>query len=440
MAQCDICNGLGKVTVVKAQDMSNAVLKGFDPFEKGLADASMILMGAFGLAGSGPEAWKQSAILGVLSDSDWNVCANCMKEMKPYMATVSPHHVTPSTESLKCEACRFEWSPPPFFVCKECGHPLCASGNIAVLFAFGLILVAPLLLLPLSGLWRFVEWVLALFGFGAILMSVIGFYELCAPRYRLARQRSAANAASHNTTEGVISDSRCDVSKQVTKAGVEQGQNAASSQTITEQDEPLQMIVNLSTALTKMISQTPAAIRADYDNVKHTWESTFLAEGNKTEICDLIYENLKKYASWKEYLGMQLSDRQIYAQINVLFGRNIEAPEYALTVRVWKSNDIVFACGSSDFTRDCSMVDCPVPSQAAVPCLHCSELFDHTKAQRHHTDIGDWIICPHCRKEAQDNIHLHCPYWSDWRCRHDPKHVTYCSLPTKAPYETCALL
>jgi hypothetical protein len=75
-----------------------------------------------------------------------------------------------------------------------------------------------------------------------------------------------------------------------------------------------------------------------------------------------------------------------------------------------------------------------------VMCVHCYKLFDYTKAQRHHTDIGDWIICPLCRKEAQDNIHPHCPYWSDWRCRHDPKHVTYCSLPTKAPYETCALL
>lgn len=85
MAQCDMCNGSGVGTVVKARDMSNAVRKGFDPFEKGIADASMMLMGAFGLGGSGPEAWKQSAISGALSQSDWNVCGNCMKELKPYL-------------------------------------------------------------------------------------------------------------------------------------------------------------------------------------------------------------------------------------------------------------------------------------------------------------------------------------------------------------------
>jgi hypothetical protein len=85
MAQCDICGSSGMGTAVKARDMSNAVRKGFDPFEKGLADASMMLMGAFGLGGSGPEAWKQSAISGALSQSDWNVCGNCIKELKPYL-------------------------------------------------------------------------------------------------------------------------------------------------------------------------------------------------------------------------------------------------------------------------------------------------------------------------------------------------------------------
>lgn len=85
MAQCDICNRPGMGTVVKADEMSNAVRKGFDPFEKGLADASMLLMAQCGLQSTGPEAWKQSAISGVLSKSDWNVCDKCMNELRLYL-------------------------------------------------------------------------------------------------------------------------------------------------------------------------------------------------------------------------------------------------------------------------------------------------------------------------------------------------------------------
>ena len=76
-----------------------------------------------------------------------------------------------------------------------------------------------------------------------------------------------------------------------------------------------------------------------------------------------------------------------------------------------------------------------------VLCRNCSELFDFTKADRHQDpNSGSWVICPHCKKESQDNIHPDCPYWTDWRCRHDPAHVTYCSLPTVVHYQTCGVL
>lgn len=89
MALCDICNTPGMGTSVKAKNMSNAVRKGFDPFKEGLASGALGLMGAFGLGGSGPDAWRQSAINGPLSKSDWNVCDRCMTKLKPYLAQSS---------------------------------------------------------------------------------------------------------------------------------------------------------------------------------------------------------------------------------------------------------------------------------------------------------------------------------------------------------------
>ena len=83
---------------------------------------------------------------------------------------------------------------------------------------------------------------------------------------------------------------------------------------------------------------------------------------------------------------------------------------------------------------------CRERSDTFVLCEHCHESFDFQKAVRESGDYGDWIICPHCQKQSKDNIHPDCPYWQFWSCRHDRRHPTRCSLPTKSPYETCALL
>jgi len=96
MALCDICNAPGKGTVVKASDMSNAVCKGFDPFKEGLMDGNVGLMYTFAAGNSGPEAWRQSAISGRLSMSDWNICDRCMNKLRPYLL---------EKEIVKCGRC-----------------------------------------------------------------------------------------------------------------------------------------------------------------------------------------------------------------------------------------------------------------------------------------------------------------------------------------------
>jgi len=81
MAVCDICNALGKGTIVKAKDMSNAVKIGFNPFKEGLVVDVMKTMGI----GSLYDGWRHNVISGNLSVSDWNVCDNCMKTLNRYL-------------------------------------------------------------------------------------------------------------------------------------------------------------------------------------------------------------------------------------------------------------------------------------------------------------------------------------------------------------------
>ena len=279
---------------------------------------------------------------------------------------------------------------------------------------------------------------------------------------------------------------------------------------------PTEVARDVSAALLTIDSCSVEEILKEYEDLRGRWKSSFLAECDATQMHDLLLANLRKYASWPEFRGFDIASSKNYLQINTLLRDRASNAEYVIAVRVWKTGPMMYACGSSDFTKEGLNQITPKPEAADAPtnkqwlwgwlilaviiviwlplfrlavgwkilltivtmlgsgvllsldelanmfksakrasdgtpkeqnkassnvmCFHCCKLFDYTIAQRHHTDIGDWIICPHCRKEAQDNIHPHCPYWSDWRCRHDPKHVTYCSLPTKAPYETCALL
>ena len=81
MAVCDICNSPGTGTLVKAKDFSKAVSGGFNPFKAGLAPD---LMEALGMGSSYPD-WRDSAVSGPLSGTDWNVCSGCMSHLEPYL-------------------------------------------------------------------------------------------------------------------------------------------------------------------------------------------------------------------------------------------------------------------------------------------------------------------------------------------------------------------
>ena len=78
---CDICNSPATGQTVKAPSMSAAVKAGFNPYKARLAPD---MMEAAGLGSSYAE-WRESAIHGVLSRTDWNVCDTCMAHLKGYL-------------------------------------------------------------------------------------------------------------------------------------------------------------------------------------------------------------------------------------------------------------------------------------------------------------------------------------------------------------------
>ena len=159
MALCDICNAPGKGTVVKASDMSNAVCKGFDPFKEGLMNGNVGLMAAGNSGILFPEAWRQSAISGRLSMSDWNICDRCMNKLRPHLLEES---------FIKCRRCgRNQIQITSEYYCIKCDKSYWWSvyGTFLIL-AIASIMVGVFQCNP--GFWRWF-WIvigaLAIFGF-----------------------------------------------------------------------------------------------------------------------------------------------------------------------------------------------------------------------------------------------------------------------------------
>ncbi len=118
MKVCDICNSSShRGTIVKAQDMGNAARQGFDPYtsgrlsadntalnttvskilkEQGMSEAQIRSYIANMPKPASPEHWKQSAISGSLSQSDWYICDICMVKLKPFLGDNANEHKAPA--------------------------------------------------------------------------------------------------------------------------------------------------------------------------------------------------------------------------------------------------------------------------------------------------------------------------------------------------------
>lgn len=111
MEVCDICNAAGLGTIIKAADMSRAVRGGFNPFKEGLTPDVLQVMG---LGGSQYDTWREVALDGPASLTDWNVCATCLPRLQPYLGKTTE-------KSRETHSCAF------------CGKIVDPSDNVAIL-------------------------------------------------------------------------------------------------------------------------------------------------------------------------------------------------------------------------------------------------------------------------------------------------------------------
>lgn len=86
--QCDICDRPGMGKIVRANEFRQAVINGFNPFQEGLAsDKPYAMLGLRGQAAY--QYWRDSAISGAASMSDWNVCHVCMAHLEKHLQHTS---------------------------------------------------------------------------------------------------------------------------------------------------------------------------------------------------------------------------------------------------------------------------------------------------------------------------------------------------------------
>lgn len=84
--QCDICGAPGSGTIVRSEDMSAAVRRGFNALTLRLVPELVVGMYTDDHAKDRADRWAQSAISGNSSQSDWNVCPRCMGALSQYLS------------------------------------------------------------------------------------------------------------------------------------------------------------------------------------------------------------------------------------------------------------------------------------------------------------------------------------------------------------------
>lgn len=89
--KCDICDDIGVGTIVSVSNFKKAVNNGFNPFQSSLMKSYQVdlwKMTASMLNKSNVyECWREQALFGDISLSDWNVCPKCMNTLRPYLSS-----------------------------------------------------------------------------------------------------------------------------------------------------------------------------------------------------------------------------------------------------------------------------------------------------------------------------------------------------------------
>ncbi|MHC1774286.1 MAG: CFI-box-CTERM domain-containing protein [Lentimicrobium sp.] len=125
---CDICDTPGKGTIVSVSDFKKAVRNGFNPIKSKLHSHSVWTY----------ELWKENALTGVSSHTDWNICSNCMNVLRPYIEGATSTEGQNSTDSSKegcyiATTCYGSYNAPQVFVFRKYRDDVLAKSTIGTI-------------------------------------------------------------------------------------------------------------------------------------------------------------------------------------------------------------------------------------------------------------------------------------------------------------------
>jgi len=89
---CDICSASPSESIVAPTAMSGAIQKGFNPFRLGLVPPALARLATPDY----PAKWEKQAIDGILSHSDWTLCATCQAGLERFKEPESKFGMSPA--------------------------------------------------------------------------------------------------------------------------------------------------------------------------------------------------------------------------------------------------------------------------------------------------------------------------------------------------------
>jgi ankyrin repeat protein len=123
--------------------------------------------------------------------------------------------------------------------------------------------------------------------------------------------------------------------------------------------------------MTKAIFAVPSISESEvieeYKGVRLSWLSKELVKGSLSRVKKIILSNLEELVSLNRFdeFSIDVYPDQKCAQVNVLF---INPPAF-LGIRLWRTQDAIFACGDKEFRSDSTTVSQPKSSQNQIPSV-----------------------------------------------------------------------
>jgi uncharacterized membrane protein len=123
---------------------------------------------------------------------------------------------------------------------------------------------------------------------------------------------------------------------------------------VTTRDVTKAIDVLFNEALCAVPAMTPSTIEAAYEVLRKHWASRALYNGKQTQMREIVSHNLVLLARRTDFLYFMIKNGrddagEHYVQVYALMGKTIASRGTAVAIRLWRSQERIFACGHAGF-------------------------------------------------------------------------------------------